>query len=89
MSATASATFDVILVALALVGIVAFIVFDRPQVQIALMAFIALVWSVDLTFIASGARADALRTFWHPIFGGATALAALGILLLRRAPRRR
>ena len=80
---------DVVLVLVALIGVFLFIFFDRPRIQIALMLFIAIVWGIELTFIANGPAAVGLLAFWHPIFAVSTACAAVAIFVLRRVRKPR
>lgn len=80
--------FDVILVAVAIIGVFVFIFFERPRLQIGLMLYIAIIWSVELLIIAKGPAAAGILEFWHPIFAVSTTLAAVGIVLLRQAARK-
>jgi hypothetical protein len=80
---------DATLVGVALLGVMAFILFDRPRFQVGLMFFIALAWGVELTIVVSRSPiAPGLYQRLHPLVSLATTLAAVVIVATRaRAPK--
>jgi hypothetical protein len=80
---------DATLVGVALLGVIAFILFDRPRFHVALMFFIALAWGIELTVVLSRSpAAPGLYLRLHPLVSIATTLAAVVIVATRgRAPK--
>jgi hypothetical protein len=79
---------DFTLVAVALFGVVAFILLDRPRMHVALLFFIALLWGIELTIVLSGStNAPALYARAHPAISFATTVAAIAIVVTRRRNR--
>jgi len=76
---------DATLVGVALAGVIAFILLDRPRLHVALLLLIALLWGVELTVVTSNsAGAPQLFARLHPTITVATTLAAVAIVLSRR-----
>ncbi len=80
---------DVTLVGVALLGVIAFILFDRPRLHVALFFFIALAWGIELSILLSHSlNAMPLYRQIHPLITIATTAAAISIVLTRpREPR--
>jgi hypothetical protein len=78
---------DTVLVALALVGAIAFVLFDRPKLHVGLMLFVASVWGAELAIVVSHApAAPALYERLHTPLSIATTIALLAIFVTRRPP---
>ena len=80
---------DATLVGVALFGVAAFILLDRPRLHIGLLFFIALLWGIELSILLSGSpSAGALYARMHPVTSFATTAAAIAIVVIRRFGKR-
>jgi hypothetical protein len=79
---------DATLAGVALFGVVAFILLDRPRLHVALLFFIALLWGIELSILLSGTPdAAAIYLRLHPAISFATTLAAVAVVVSRRFGR--
>ncbi len=81
-------TLDIVLVALALLGAIAFVLFDRPRLHVGLMLFVASAWGAELAIVTSrDPAAPQIYTHWHTPLAALTTLALLIIFITRRRTR--